>query len=150
MSIVRISNGGTSGVRSIQPSTLNLAAGVRGAEFLARDAGGRGDRDDQAGALGHDRRYRTGDDNGPNRVVSICAPELLRGELIEEAGVEVASVVDQNVDASEPLERSLDGRVGVGRVGAVELDLQEVIILAQGRRDGVGVTCGSDQQRDLP
>ena len=103
---------------------------------MARDAGGRGDRDDQAGALGHDQRYRTGDDDRAVQGGLNLRPELLRSELLLEPGVEVASVVDQNVDASEPLDGSLDGYVGVGRLGAVELDLQEVIVLAQ-----AAVTC---------
>ena len=52
---------------------------------------------------------------GPNRVVSICGPELLRAELLEEPGVEVPGVVDQHVDPTEPVHGQLDGRLGARR-----------------------------------
>jgi hypothetical protein len=65
-------------------------------------------------------------------------------DLLEEPGVEVAGVVDEHVDASEPVDGSPDGRFGVGGVGDVEHDGQEVIVLAQGGGDGLGVAGGGD------
>ena len=46
-------------------------------------------------------------------------PEVLRAELFEEPGVEVARIVDQHVDPAEPLDCSLDGDVGSVGVGSV-------------------------------
>ncbi len=42
--------------------------------------------------------------------------------------------------------RCLDGRLGVGGVGDVELDGQQVVVLAEGRGDGVGVAGGGDHR----
>jgi hypothetical protein len=81
---------------------------------------------------------------GPNRVVSTWARKSLGGDLLEEPGVEVAGVVDQHVDAAEPFHGRLHGRLGVGGVGDVELDRQQVLVLSLGRGDGVGVAGGSD------
>ena len=80
-SIVRMPNGATSGVSdSIQPSTAELGGGVRGAELLADDAGGRGDRDDEAGALGaHDREDRAGDVHRAEQGGLDLRPEVLAG-----------------------------------------------------------------------
>ena len=97
------------------------------------DARGRGDRDDQAGVLGaHDRKDRAGDVHRAEQGGLDLRPEVLRADLLEEPGVEVARVVDQHVDASEPFDGCLDGRLGVGGVGDVELDGQEVVVLAAG------------------
>ncbi len=82
-----------------------LGGGVGGAELLAHDAGGRGDRDEQAGALGaHDRKGRAGDVDRAEQGGLDLRPEVLGGDLLEEPGVEVARVVDQHVDAAEPVD----------------------------------------------
>jgi hypothetical protein len=79
-------------------------------------------------------------------VVSIWARNLLGGDLLEEPGVEVAGVVDQHVDAAEPVDGSRHGRLGRGRVGHVELHGQEVIVLTQGRGDTLGLAGGGDHR----
>src|SRR5215218_9718492 len=100
-----------------------LGGGIGGAELLAHDAGGRGDGDDQAGALGaQDRKDGAGDVHRAEQGGLDLGPEVLGADLLEEPGVEVAGVVDQHVDASEPFHASLHGRLGVGAVGDVELD----------------------------
>ena len=48
---------------------------------------------------------------GPIRFVAICALDLLRRQLLEEAGKEVAGVVDQHVDAAEAVDRGLHRRL---------------------------------------
>ena len=51
---------------------------------------------------------------GPMRVVVSWLLHLLRGQLLEEAGVEVAGVVDEDVDASEAIDCGLDRSLGLG------------------------------------
>ena len=111
-------NGATSGVSdSIQPSTRELRRGVGGGELLADDAGGRGDRHDEPGALGaHDRQHGAGDVQRAEQVGLDLGAEVLGADLLEEPGVEVAGVVDQHVDPAEPVDGGLHGRLGVGRV----------------------------------
>ena len=104
-------------------------------ERLADDAGGRRDRDDEAGALGaHDREHRAGDVHRAEQVGLDLRPDVLGAELLEEPGVEVAGVVDEHVDAAEPVDGRLDGRFGGGGVGDVERNGQEVLVLCRGRR----------------
>jgi hypothetical protein len=139
-------NGATSGGQRLDP-TLHpeLGRGIRGAELLAHDACGRGDRDDQAGALGaHDRKDRAGDVHRAEQGGLDLRTEALRADLLEKPGVEIAGIVDQHVDPPEPVDGCLDGRLRVGGIGDVELDGQEVIVLAQGRGDGAGVAGGGD------
>ena len=69
---------------------------------------------------------------------------MLRGKLLEEPRVEIAGVVDQDVDAAEPLDGCLDGSLGVGEVGNVELDHQQVVGRAHGRSDSLRAASGRD------
>jgi hypothetical protein len=71
-------------------------------------------------------------------------PEVLGADLLEEPGVEVAGVVDQHIDPAEALHCGRDGRLGVGGVGDVELDDQEVVVGAEGSADPLGVAAGGD------
>ena len=90
--------------------------------------------DDEPGALGaHDGQHGAGDVQRAEQVGLDLRPEVLGADLLEEPGVEVAGVVDQHVDAAEPSTAACDGRLGVGGVGDVELDGQQVVVLAQGR-----------------
>ena len=70
--------------------------------------------------------------------------EVPRGDLLEEPSVEVAGVVDQHIDASEPLHGSLHGRLGVGGIGDVELDGQQILMGADGSADPFGVAAGGN------
>ena len=58
-------------------------------------------------------------------------PELLRAELLEEPGVEVARVVDQHIDPSEPVHGRLDGGRSARRVGDVESYDQQIVVRSQ-------------------
>jgi hypothetical protein len=82
--------------------------------------------------------------SGPNRGGLELRPEVLRADLLEEPGVEVAGVVDQHVDAAEPVDGSLDGRLGVGRVGDIELDGQQVVVGAEHGADPLGAAAGGN------
>jgi len=124
-----------------------LGGGIRAAELLAHDAGGRRDRDDQAGALSaHDRKHGAGYVERAEQRGLYLGPEVLRADLLEEPGIEVARVVDHHVDASEPFDGGLDGRLGVGGVSNVQLHGQQFVAPAHGRGNGVGVTGGSDHR----
>src|SRR5436190_10007327 len=95
------------------------------------DPGGRGDGDDEARALSaHDRKHRSRDVHRTEHGGLDLRPEVLRTDLLEESGVEVARVVDQNVDVSEPVHGSPDAYLRVRRIGGVELDGQDVLVLA--------------------
>jgi hypothetical protein len=104
-----------------------------------------GDRDDEAGALGaHHGEHGAGDVQRAEQGGLDLRPEVLRADLPEEPGVEVPGVVDQDVDPPEPFHGRPDGRLGAGGVGNVELDGQQVVVLAQSRCDSAGVTPGGD------
>src|SRR5215203_2478964 len=120
-----------------------LRRGVSTCELAALEASRGGDRDHQAGALGaHHREGLAGHvDRAEQRGLDL-GPELLRAQLLEEAGVEVACVVDQHIDPAEPVDRSRHGRLSVGRVGDVQLDRQEVATLSDRRADPLRVPSG--------
>jgi hypothetical protein len=112
---------------------------------LAHDAGSRRDRDDESRALGaHDRKYRAGDVHRAEQGGLDLGAEVLRADLLEEPGVEVARVVDEDVDPAEALDGRLHGRLGVVRAGDVQLDDQQILGLADGLGHRVGVTAGRD------
>jgi ABC-2 type transport system permease protein len=101
--------------------------------------------DDEAGALGaQHRKDRAGDVHRAEQGGLDLRPEVPRGDLLEEPGVEVAGVVDQHVEAAEPLHGSRDGRLGVGGVVDVELDDQQVLVRSKRRADPLGVASGGD------
>src|SRR5580693_10036508 len=108
--IVWMPKGATSGASdSIQPSA-ELRGRVCGAEFLTDDAAGRGDRDDQAGALlTHDGQHSPGDVQRAEKIRLDLCPEVVGADLLEESRDEGARIVDQNVDPAEPVDRRLSG-----------------------------------------
>jgi len=81
---------------------------------------------------------------GPNMVAFDLCPEVRRGDFLEEPGVEVAGVVHQDVDPAEPVHGCLDGGGRVGGVGDVELDREEVLVVADGLGELFGVAAGGD------
>jgi len=83
-SIVRMPNGATSEVNdSIQPSTSNLEAAHAVRNFSAGEAGGRGDRDHQARALGaHHRQNRAGDVDRAEQGGLDLGPEVPGADLL--------------------------------------------------------------------
>jgi hypothetical protein len=92
----------------------------------------------------HHRECRAGDVDRAEQGGLDLGPELLRAQLLEEAGVEVARVVDQRVDPAEPVDRSPHGRSRVGGIGDVQLDRQEVVMFPDGRADLLGVPSRGD------
>ena len=94
----------------------------------------------------HHRECRAGDvDRTEEGGLDLC-PELLWAQFLEEAGVEVARVVDQHVDPAEPVDCRRYGRLSVGGIGDVQLDRQEVVILTDCRADLLGVPSRSDDR----
>ena len=81
---------------------------------------------------------------GPNKQRLDLIADLFGTEFLEEARVEVASVVDQDVDAAELPDSGLDRGLGVLGTGDVELHGQQVVVFADRRRDLPGVAAGGD------
>src|SRR3954464_7608018 len=101
----------------------------------------------RAGTLGtHDGQGDAGQVGRPEQGGLDLRPEVLRADLLEEPSLEATGVVDQYVDAPEPIDggphRPLSGR----RIGDVERHRQEVVALAQGGVDRVGVAAGGDHR----
>ena len=67
------------------------------------------------------------------------ALELLWRQLLEVAGIKAGRIVDQHVDAAEPVDSGANRRLGIGAARDVQLDGQQVIRLSQclGHRVGV-------------
>jgi hypothetical protein len=125
------------GCQRLDPAfEAELRGRVCGAELLADDAAGRGDRDDQTGAvLTHPRQYSSSDVQGAEKVRLDLRPEVVRADLFEEPGDEVARVVDQDVDPAELVDRSPNGGLGIIGTGHVELDDQQLVLGSDGGGD---------------
>src|SRR6266566_3009875 len=97
-----------------------LRRGVGRTERKPDEAGGRRDRDNVTGAvLAHDRQDRAGDIHRADEERPQLPVYLLRRQLLEVAGKEVAGIVDQHVDAAEPVDGGPSRRLGVCPVGDV-------------------------------
>ena len=92
--------------------------------------------------LAHDRQDGAGDVHRADQARGDLPVHLLGRELLEEARVEAGGVVDEHVDAAEALDSGLDRRLGVLRAGDVEPDDEQVVRVADGLGDGVGVAAG--------
>ena len=92
----------------------------------------------------HDGKHGTGDVHRAEQVGLDLGAEIIGGELLEEPGVEVAGVVDEDVDAAEALDGGGDRRHGVFGTGDVELDDEQVVGVAERLAHGVGVAAGRD------
>jgi hypothetical protein len=58
--------------------------------------------------LAHHGQNRARDVHRPDKVRRQLPPDLFRRQLLEEACIEVARVVDQHVDAAQAFDRGLD------------------------------------------
>jgi len=117
------------------------------AELEAREAGARRDRDDVPGVLAaHHGQDGARDVHRADEGCRQLPLHLLWSEFLEEAGVEVAGVVDEDVDASEGVDRGLDRGFGVLPARDVELDDEEVVVLAEGSAHGLRVATGRDDR----
>src|SRR6266699_5681053 len=120
-----------------------LRRGICRTEGKPDEAGGRRDRDNVPGApLAHDRQDGAGDIHRPDEERPQLPVYLLRRQLLEVAGKEVAGIVDQHVDAAEPVDGGPRRRRGVGAVCDVQLEDQQVTRLSHGLGYGVGVPAG--------
>src|SRR4029450_7674247 len=109
----------------------------------ARQARGRRDRDDQPGALcAQNRQGSTGDVDRAEQGGLDLRTEVLRGDLLEEAGVEVARVVHQHVDPAESVDGGLDGSLRGGGVGDVEAHDLEIVVVTEYGADPLGIASG--------
>jgi len=112
---------------------------------LPHNAGGRRDRDDvPRPLLAHHGQDCACDIHRPHKVRRQRALDLLRGQLLEEAGIEVAGVVDQHVDAAEAVDRGLHRRLRRHQARDVKLDDEQVVGLADGLGHGFGVAAARD------
>src|SRR6266496_1242862 len=124
-----------------------LRRGVGRDELLSGDTGSRGDRHDEPRALGaHDGQHGAGDVHRAEQEDLDLCPEVLRGDLLEEPGIEVACVVDEDVDVAKAVDGCLHRCLGILGVGDVELDNQQVVGLADGLGDSIGVAASCDDR----
>ncbi len=70
--------------------------------------------------------------------------DLFRAEFLEEAGEEITRVVDQNVDSAELRDGGLNGRLRIQRACHVELDGEQVVVVAHRGRDLRSITASGD------
>lgn len=90
----------------------------------------------------HHRQHRPGDVHRPDQTGGELVVDLRRGQLLEVAAVEVRGVVDQHIDASEPLHRGLHRRLGVGRPGDVQVHDQQILGVPDRCQDSLGTPAG--------
>ena len=99
----------------------------------------------QAGALlAHHRQDGASDIHRAEQQRLDLIADLFGAQLLEEAGEEVARVVDQDVDSAELRDGGLDGRLRILRAGDVELDGQQVVVVAHRSRDLRRIAAGGD------
>jgi hypothetical protein len=92
----------------------------------------------------HQGQDRTGHVEGAEEVGLHLRAELLGTDVLEVAGVEIASVVDQHVDATEPLDGCPRCVSGSGRISDVELHRQHVLVIADRVEHALRVAAGCD------
>jgi hypothetical protein len=89
-----------------------LRGSVRRAKLLTDDTCRRRDHDDEPGALtAHDGQDCSGDVERPEHRRFDLRAKVFRRDLLEEAGIEVPRVVDEDADAVEPVGGSSHGAV---------------------------------------
>jgi hypothetical protein len=139
-------NGATSLGQRLHPALdAELRRGVSRRERLPRNAGGRGDRHDKAAAPGpHEGKHGSGDVHRAEQVGLDLCSEVFGGKFLEKPGVEVARVIDEDVDAAEPRDGGGHGRLGVCGAGNVELDDEQVGGVTECPGNSVGVAAGRD------
>ena len=92
----------------------------------------------------HDRKDGAGHVQRTEEVrLHLCA-ELFGADLFEVSGIEVAGIVHENVDAAEPIDRSLRGGDRGLRVGDIQRDGQQVIVCADGLEHPIRIASGRD------
>src|SRR5712671_520380 len=146
----RVDNGGCDAerrdlrVQRLHPALkAELRRGIRGTELEAYEPRCRGDRNNVPRALlAHDRQDSAGDVHRAYEARRQLALDLLQRQLLEVSGIKAGSIVDQHVNATEPVDSGPHGRLGIGAAGDVQLDGQQVARLAQDPRHGSAVPAG--------
>ena len=82
---------------------------------------------------------------GPKSSVDLVS-DLFGTEFLEEAGIEVAGIVHQDVDPAEFGDGGCDRSMGVLEAGDIELDCQQVVVVANRSRDLDGLATGGDDR----
>ena len=96
--------------------------------------------DDVARALfAHNRQDGTGDIHRADEARRQLSLDLLWGQLLKVAPIEVGGIVDQYVDAPEPIDSGPRCCLSVAEAGDVQLDDQQVIRRTDGLGHSVGV-----------
>ncbi len=161
ISVTWMPNGATSCASACEKPSKRPLRRVVDADVLERgDAADRRHLDDVPAALGPQVRQRgLGDPQRAEHVGLDLVARFLLGQLLDEAEVAVAGVVDDDVEPPEVLVRLLDGGEVRVAVGDVELNRQQRVAVllrqvvqcrgvARGGRDLVAAFQGRD--RPLP
>src|SRR5437667_5622709 len=121
-----------------------LRRGIGGTELEADEARPRRDRDDVTRALrAHDGQDRAGDIHRAEEARRQLPFDLLWRQLLEVARLKGPGVVDQHVDAAEPVDRGAHRRLGIGAAGNVQLDDPQVVQITHGLSHDVWVPTSS-------
>jgi transcriptional regulator with XRE-family HTH domain len=122
-----------------------LGRGVGCGELPADNARRGGDGDHVTGALrAHDREDRAGHIQRAEEVGLHLLAQLVLAGHFKEAGIEVTGVVDEHINAAEARDGDLGGGDGCCRVGDIEGQGEEVLVLAECLGDLRGVAGGGD------
>jgi len=89
--------------------------------------------------LAHNRQDSAGDVHRAYEARRQLPLDLLGRQFLEVAGIKAGSIVDQHVDAAEPVNSGPHRRLGLGTPSNVQLDGQQVFRLPQSLEDGVAV-----------
>src|SRR3989441_12828078 len=147
----RVDDGGVDAERlDLGPQRLHpaleaeLRRGIGGTELEADEARARRDRDDVARALlAHDGQDRAGNIHRAEEARRQLPLDLLRSQLLEVARIKGTGVVDQHVDAAEPVDRLPHRGLGIGAAGNVQLDNPQVVQITHGLSHGIRVPTGA-------
>ena len=80
--------------------------------------------------------------DGGEEVGGHCAVEGFEGLVFEGADLDDSGVVDKNIDAAEVIDGVLDEAGGLGRVGEVDRNEQDIVGRANGSSVQEGLTRG--------
>jgi hypothetical protein len=117
-----------------EPFERPLGGVVRPDQRERHDPADGRDLQDVPGALrAQDRQGRLRDPQRAEQVGLQLGPNLVLGQLLDEAEVPVAGVVDHDVESAEPVVRSLDGGEVGGAIGDVELQREEPVAVLGGQ-----------------
>jgi hypothetical protein len=83
--------------------------------------------------LAHHRQYGTRDVHRPEQQGVDLLANLLGAQLLEEASVEVARVVDQDIDSTELGDCCGYCSLCILNAGDIELETQQVLVVADGQ-----------------